>query len=577
MSTWRTRTVGLLRAARGRFDAVLVARIRKASRRLGYRNLIWVGNAAIFVVLVGFGAALATRHFSNAEGVGELSDSLTRIGDALTVVTREQQPFVMTASGLQAQVLDMQLELLRVTTEDFVPGSYLADKANALTATIESLSAGFLDEATQFRITELQSQVRNYGSLIVKIPEARTPVQAQTMAHRSLALGDQIIAVSAALQGEIFEFIHASNNDSLTLAQSAAQTGETIADRVRSAAIAEVITFAAILIVILFLTFMVRAAIAGPLKRVSNSIRELAAGNLTERMAVHGEDDIAVMAREFNTAVAEIQQIVTEVRMATGAVSTGARELLTFAEMLSRNAHSQAVALEETAASLESLTSTVHANAERSEQANGLTTDNLQHAQQGGAVVSQTISAMDKIRATSSCIAESSLAIREIALQTKMLALNAAIEAAHAGHEARGFAVVAAEVREMAARSRETADNISTLVEDAQERAQEGARMANESGDMLAVILESSGNVSRFMDSISDASRSQAMGLDQVGSAVSEMNDMTQELTGQVDKISDQARKYAHLAENLEELVQRFKIDTDDTEHADSQSDTDPR
>ena len=569
MKRFRAKAAASLSAVLGRFEPVL-ANIRQVSGRLGYRNLIWVGNAAILVVLVGFGAALATRHFSNAAGVGELSGSLNRIGQALTVVTREQQPFVMNASGLQAQVLDMQLELLRITTEDFVPGSYLADKADALSITVESLSAGFLDEATQFRISDLQSQVRNYGSLIAKIPDARTPAQAHTMAQRSLALGDQIIAVSSALQGEIFEFIRSSNNDSLTLAQSAAQTGETIAGRVRNAAIAEVFTFAVILVVVLLLTFMVRAAIAGPLKRVSRSIRALAAGNLTVRMAVDGEDDIAVMAREFNDAVEEIQRIVTEVRIATGAVSTGARELLTFAEMLSRNAHSQAAALEETASSLESLTSTVHANAERSEQAKGLTTDNLRNAKQGGTVVNETISAMDKIRTTSSSIAQSLMAIRDFAQMTKMLSLNASIEAAHAGREAQGFAVVAAEVREMAMRSRETADSISKLVEDALERTEEGAKMANESGDMLAVIVESSSNVSQFMASISDASRNQAMGLDQVGSAVSEMNDMTHELTGQVDKISGQARKYAQLADKLEGLVRRFRIEADGATQTDT-------
>ena len=535
--------------------------IARTTRSMGFRTLLVVGNVAILLVLVAFGAGLATMHFRNADGVGELSQSLQQIGDRLTAVTTEQQPFVIAASRLQAQVLDMQLELIQVTTSQFVPGSYLRDKAEQLATATDSFDVGFLDEATQFRINDLQTQIANYSSLIARIPEARSIGQAQTMAHRALGLGDQLIAVSAAVEQQIFEFINDSNAQSLQLANEAGEAGEHIAGRVKSAATTEVIAFAVILVAILLLTALIRAAVARPLRHVSAAIRELAQGNLTERMAVRGDDEIAQMARELNAAIDEVGRIVRQVRDAVGEVTAGSQDLLGFAERLSSNAHAQAVALEETSASLEQLTVTVRENASRSEEARGLAGANLEQAQKGGDVVAQAIAAMNRIHETSSTIAENTSAIQQIAFQTKLLALNASVEAAHAGEHGRGFGVVATEVRRLASRSRGTATTISGLVGDAVARADEGTRLADESGAMLESIVRSSAKVTEIIASISTAGKEQSSGLEQIDSAVHEMNEMTQQLGEQIDTVARHARSYAALADRLQQLVRRFRID----------------
>jgi methyl-accepting chemotaxis protein len=248
------------------------------------------------------------------------------------------------------------------------------------------------------------------------------------------------------------------------------------------------------------------------------------------------------------------------VRGVVDGISTASTQIASGNHDLSARTEQTASNLQQTASSMEELTGTLRQSAESASQANQLASSAAEVAQRGGAVVSQVVTTMGEINASSKRIADIIGVIDGIAFQTNILALNAAVEAARAGEQGRGFAVVASEVRSLAQRSAEAAKEIKALIGVSVDRVEIGTQLVQDAGSTMGEIVASVRRVTDMIGEITAAAAEQSQGVGQVNSAVNQLDQMTQQNAALVEESAAAAQSLKEQAERLSEVVGTFRL-----------------
>ncbi|MEH6434884.1 methyl-accepting chemotaxis protein [Massilia sp. DD77] len=311
-----------------------------------------------------------------------------------------------------------------------------------------------------------------------------------------------------------------------------------------------------------FIMVTVLRRLTRPLRVLSKTMTGLSSGNadLSARLDVRGNDELATIASGFNGFVAKIESVLARVRTSSDSVAMAANEISQGNSDLSSRTEHQASALEETAASMEELTSTVRQNADNAQQANQLARSASETATRGGEVVARVVDTMSSISESSKKVVDIISVIDGIAFQTNILALNAAVEAARAGEQGRGFAVVASEVRNLAQRSAAAAKEIKTLIGDSVDKVGIGSALVAEAGQTMDDVVGSVRRVSDIVAEITAASAEQSAGIGQVNQAIGQMDGVTQQNAALVEEAAAAAESLQRQSALLVSLVGEFKI-----------------
>ena len=318
---------------------------------------------------------------------------------------------------------------------------------------------------------------------------------------------------------------------------------------------------ALVLVIVVPLTMINSASITGPIGEASRIAHSIADGDLTQPIPISGSDEATDMLKSLLTMQQSLTRMVGQVRESSHSIHRASTEVAQGNNDLSQRTEHSASNLQQTASSLVQLTGTVRQSAESATTANQLASSAAAVAQRGGTVVSEVVTTMDDIHASSRKIADIIGVIDGIAFQTNILALNAAVEAARAGEQGRGFAVVAGEVRALAQRSAAAAREIKNLIQTSVERVEDGSRLVKDAGTTMGEIVASVQRVSDIIGEITAATHEQSEGIGQVNAAVTQLDRMTQQNAALVEQSAAAASQLGDQAAVLASVVDRFRLD----------------
>ncbi|MCU0427636.1 MAG: methyl-accepting chemotaxis protein [Candidatus Kapabacteria bacterium] len=310
-----------------------------------------------------------------------------------------------------------------------------------------------------------------------------------------------------------------------------------------------------------------KASLSENVKTILTQMRRLSDGDLTARLAVEGDDDIARLCQGFNETVVNIRALLTQVTDAVATTANLSAQLSSNAEEVSAAMESQTAQTQHISSAMVSMTDQMRMNAESAGQATTLARQSRGFAEEGNATMDDLMRALAENNEASRNIIKIIKVIDEIAFQTNLLALNAAVEAARAGRHGKGFAVVAEEVRNLASRSAKAARETNALIEAAVQKAERGIQVAQVTKRSLGDIDHASNKVTDIIAEIAQsASGVQLASAHEVSDRLREINTVSVQTSQSVNYIAQAAVRLTELTDNLQFLVGRFTTENHDVD-----------
>ncbi|WP_010677698.1 methyl-accepting chemotaxis protein [Bacillus timonensis] len=357
--------------------------------------------------------------------------------------------------------------------------------------------------------------------------------------------------------------------------------------------------------------------ISKPVVAISKNAEKIASGDLSvDEIKVKNKDEIGELANSFNQMAKSLREVIQQVGLNADQVAASAEQLTASSEQtndatkqiaetmqqVASGVDKQVKSIDETSQTVNEMATGVQQIAGSAQQVTSSALETTEKASEGRQSIKTVVNQMSSINDTftelsgvvkglgqrSVEIGQIIEVITGIADQTNLLALNAAIEAARAGEHGRGFAVVADEVRKLAEQSATSSNQIAQLIlaiqnetnkavetmEVATEEVVSGIGLVNTAGTAFTQIEDSITDVTTQIQEVSAAVQQMAAGTEQMvqsmqliteiaeesGSGTQEVSAATEEQLASMDEISASAGALAHMAEDLQEVISKFKM-----------------
>lgn len=372
-----------------------------------------------------------------------------------------------------------------------------------------------------------------------------------------------------------------------------------------------------IIICSIIISMVTATKVSKPIVTVMNRMNLMAKGDLShDPLKTEAKDETGQLVHAANDMNHHIRQLLHEVSDVSTSVTTQSEELTQSSNEVTAASEQIALTMQELATGSEtqannatdlssrmvSFMTKVQAANEDGSSIQKSSNDVLDMTNQGTTLMKTSTTQMEKIDEIvheavekvegldkhSQEISHLVSVIQGIADQTNLLALNAAIEAARAGEHGKGFAVVADEVRKLSEESSESvtsitdivnriqheSSSVSTSLRNSYQEVEQGTEQMIITGktfeEISSSIMQMSNKINRIAEHLNDilentegmnsAVQEVAAVSEESAAGVEETSASTQQTNASMEEVAASSADLANLAEELNGLVQKFKL-----------------
>ena len=438
----------------------------------------------------------------------------------------------------------------------------LNDGSKATGTLLANMAAHHLTRAQRGELTNLQSQLAVYVTkmkALIALPADAT-YQRQNMSDDITPFYLDVKSGFDKLSKDLV----ATGASSYASSQSTARTARdtTISLLLLAFVLAGLIS--------VFLTRMM----ARPIDATSEALIAVAAGDLTRRVDVKGQDEIARMGSSLNEALGKMSRTVRDIDESVSVLASSSEELAAVSQQLASGAEETSAQAGAVSSSVVQVNAHVHSVASSAEEMGASIREIARNANDAALVAAsaarmsdEAMSTVEKLGASSSEIGQVVKVISGIAEQTHLLALNATIEASRAGEAGRGFAVVAHEVKELAAETAKATESIEPLIRALQGESRAVTEVFGSIQAIVASILEAQSTIASAVEeqtattnAIAQSIAEAATGSGEIARNITGVADGAQFTSGGAVNTQKAARELAQIAARLQGQVDQFQF-----------------